>query len=403
MPSVRDVGAASVRCRCSRGWESQVTRARSWVTMTCLGLVALLTPVALVASWVEGTITDSDRYVATVAPLATDEEVVAAVERRLTERAVAAVEDRRLLDRAATALEKEGVPPALAEVLTLLADPLGSRLDQAVGRVVRRVVHDPAFAEAWANANEVAHQELVAVLEGESDLLELGREGTVSISVATLTNAVRQGLVDAGVPGAERLPEVEASFPLGRVADLERARVAYAWLDRAGGALPWVVAGLLAVAVATAKDRRRALARGALAVVGGALVVVVLLAVGRQVFLHALPVDTSVGVAASVFEAVVAPLRSSLRLTALGALAVLVPAVLLGRSRVALSVRSSAARAWAWTGTAADSLPWMRALAGLVAVLGVVVVVSAGNLGPAVTFVIAAVVALATTLAVRPG
>ena len=380
-----------------------MTRARSWVTMTCLGLVAVLTPVALVASWVEGTITDSDRYVATVAPLATDEEVVAAVERRLTERAVAAVEDRRLLDRAATALEKEGVPPALAEVLALLAEPLGSRLDQAVGRVVGRVVEDPAFAEAWASANEVAHQELVAVLEGESDLLELDDAGTVSISVATLTNALRQGLVDAGVPGAERLPEVEASFPLSRVEDLERAQVAYAWLDRAGGALPWVVAGLLAVAVATAKDRRRALAHGALAVVGGALVVAVLLAVGRQVFLSALPLDTSVGVATSLFEAVVAPLRSTLRLTALGALAVLVPAVLLGRSPVALSVRSAAARAWAWTGTAVGTWPWMRAVAALVATVGVVVVVSAGNLGPAVTFVIAALVALATTLVVRPG
>lgn len=55
--------------------------ARTLLTVTCLALVALLTPVALVASWMQGTLTETDRYVATVAPLATDTEVQAAVER----------------------------------------------------------------------------------------------------------------------------------------------------------------------------------------------------------------------------------------------------------------------------------------------------------------------------------
>jgi hypothetical protein len=378
-----------------------VQSARTLLTWTSLALVALLTPVALVAAWVEGTVTETDRYVATVAPLATDAEVQEAVERRLTERVLAAVEDRRFLERAAAALERQGVPPALAQALTLLADPVQDRLETAVGRVVRRLVEGEGFADAWAASNEVAHEQLMDVLSGQSELVEDGT--TVSIRVATLTDALRRELVAAGVPGAERLPQVEAAFPIARVEDLERAQTAYVWLDRLGSWLPWVVLGLLLVAVVSARDRRRGLARAAVAVVGGSVVLVVLLAVGRQLLLGALPPDASQAVATSVLDTVTATLRSSVRWTALAALAVLVTAVLVGPSPAAQSLRAGAARAWAWSGAVADERPSVRVAAALVAVVGAVTLVVAGDLGVVATLVVAAVTALSTVVTVRRG
>ena len=377
--------------------------ARTLVTWTSLVLVALLTPVALVAAWAEGTLTETDRYVATVAPLAEDPQVQTEVERRLTERILTAVEDPRILERAAAALERQGVPPTLAQALTLLADPVQARLESTVTRVVGRVVQGEALADAWAASNEVAHQELVDVLSGETDLLEVDEGDTVSIRIATLTDALRRELVAAGVPGADRIPQVEASFPLAEVEDLGRAQTAYTWLDRLGAWLPWLVLVLVVVAVLAARGRRRGLGLAALALVAGSVATVVLLALGRQLLLDAVPPDTSETVVRSVLDMVSAPLRDAIQVTALAALVVALVVALVDPSPAVRRLRSGAARAWAWAGAVTAERPWVRLVAALAAVVGVVIVVSSGDLGVPVTLLLTSVIALSAVVAVRPG
>ena len=66
-----------------------------------LVLGVLLIPVSITGWWVQATLTNTDRYVETVAPLATDPEVVAAVEDRIVEQVMIQLDKQRVVDAAA--------------------------------------------------------------------------------------------------------------------------------------------------------------------------------------------------------------------------------------------------------------------------------------------------------------
>lgn len=99
-------------------------RLRSLLAAVLITLAAVLTPLSAIATWTNSQISDTDRYVATVAPLAKDPAVQSAVTNRVTDLimqqlpidsllADIAPADRPLLD---TALKKVG--PALTSGLT---------------------------------------------------------------------------------------------------------------------------------------------------------------------------------------------------------------------------------------------------------------------------------------------
>src|SRR5262245_56970478 len=58
---------------------------RTPVVVVCLLLVALLAPLAIVATWAHDQVGDTDRYVETVAPLAHDPAVQAAISTKISD------------------------------------------------------------------------------------------------------------------------------------------------------------------------------------------------------------------------------------------------------------------------------------------------------------------------------
>ena len=74
-------------------------------------------------------------------------------------------------------------------------------------------VRSDSFETAWVEANRQAHSQLVAALTGEGDAVQVnGRE--VSVSLATMIDAVKGQLVDAGFEIANRIPQVDATFTI---------------------------------------------------------------------------------------------------------------------------------------------------------------------------------------------
>lgn len=207
-------------------------------------LAVVLLPLGLLSSWVAGVVTDTDRYVSTVGPLAEDPEVkkatIALLERQATEQIRALVDDLP-------------VNPSIG--------------DQTLRVVVRSaataVVESPAFAPAWRAANRSAHSQLVRVLEGDADAV-LDSRGRVSLELGTVLNTVLADLQGQGLL-PRSVPEVQASFALVKADDLTRARRAYDVLDALGFWLPvlWLVA--LVAAVLLAADRLRLVGRIAIA------------------------------------------------------------------------------------------------------------------------------------------
>ncbi len=214
----------------------------------------LLLPLALVAAWGKAIVTHTDRYVATVGPLASDPVVQAAVETRLTELAVDYID---VESRAATLtglLEERGVDSWLGDRSDELIEALEDVVESAVAQAVDRVVSGEEFRPAWEAANRSAHETAVAVLEGDDSAIP--GDGTLSLQLATLLNSVFGILVEEGLLSADQVPELTASFALLDEEQLERARSTYRVVDLVGLWLPVLWVALVAVTVVFARSRR---------------------------------------------------------------------------------------------------------------------------------------------------
>lgn len=287
---------------------------------TCLVLAVLLLAPALAGWWVRTTVTDTDDYVATVAPLAEQAEVQETVVEVVTDLVLSQLDRVELLPGLARALERQGIPPALARVVVLLREPLRDRTAQRVEAVAARVVTSDAFASGWRTANATAHARLVAVLEDEDGAVFDAR--TISVRLATVVEAVVAALEEAGVPGADRIDPVPASFDLVAVESVEDARTGYQLLRTASVVLVVLVVVLLAAGLALARTRRTALLRTA---IGGLLALVALLALlawGRQAVVDALPLGSPGTTTEAVVDVVTARLREWVRWSALALLLV---------------------------------------------------------------------------------
>ncbi|WP_156415413.1 hypothetical protein [Terrabacter sp. Soil811] len=380
-------------------------RLRSVLAAVLLVIGVVLVPVGATATWLRTTVTDTDTYVATITPLATDPAVTSFVEDRATARVVAAISDQHLVDRALAALENRGLPAAATRALGLLAAPLAAQVEQVVRRVVAAVVESDQFATAWVAANRVAHAQLVAVLSRSPDGAIVDNGSTVSIDIGNLVEPVEQRLVAAGVPLVDKLPPITVSVPLLPSSDLDTARTAYNALRIGGVALPLLALAFIAGGVAMARDRRRALVRVGLGAAVACVVLVLGLSFARSHVASSLPPGASAA-AVSVIDTVTEGLRQLVRVVVVVALAVVLVALVVGPSRGARRVRSLAVTGWNGARGGMDraaGTPLAIPVAIGVAVVCVLVVVFAGDLGTGWTIVLAAVAALALVVALLAG
>ena len=164
----------------------------------------------MVAVWTKNLVTDTDRYVATVAPLASDPAIQSAIADRITAEIFKHLDVAGITNRAVDALADRGLPPLVATQLHALSEPLSSGVESFVRTEVGKVVASDAFVNAWTTANWTAHQALVAALTGETRKVSRLRTTTVSIQPWSnhpggQTAADRQG-VWAGESHPQRQP-----------------------------------------------------------------------------------------------------------------------------------------------------------------------------------------------------
>lgn len=277
-----------------------------------LVLVAcLLLPLALVSSWTASTAGDTDAYVETVTPLASDPDVLEAVRAELR---VAATK----------ALDKT---------------PAAGQETNEVDRAIVRVTGDERFRQIWAQGNRQVHEQVLAVLEDDSSHVRAS-DGFVTVDLNGLVATLVDRLDTAGIPTPTEARGIDATIPLMKSSDLEKLRGGYQLLDTLGFWLP--VAWVLLVVLVLLMARRRLAALGHLAL-GSLLtlgILAVALAVARGLVTERSPDQE---LAQAVWDVVLDPLWATLWIALLVAAGVLVARVLLG---VVLRGRSrSAARA----------------------------------------------------------
>ncbi|MFJ8040576.1 hypothetical protein ACIRBX_08750 [Kitasatospora sp. NPDC096147] len=313
-------------------------RVRSAFAVLLVLLAAVLTPLSVVAAWTRAEVGDTDRYVATMAPLAEDPAVRAAVTDRVTAEVMKHLPVSTLLEQVAP-----DDRPLLDKALGALGSTLTDGLTGFVHDRVARVVDSPAFATAWVTVNRDAHAAVDRMLTGKGGGAVELRGDTVTLDLAPVIAQVKDRLVSEGLGVAAKIPEVHTDYVLVQSDALPKARTGFRLLDLAGFWLPVLTVLVAAGGVLLAGRRRRALVTAALLVAGGAALLGLALTVGRAFYLDRLPAGVSQDAAAAVFDALVRYLHTGVRTVLVLGVLVALGSWLTGPGRRATGVR----RVWA--------------------------------------------------------
>ncbi|MFE9765284.1 hypothetical protein ACFYPC_12265 [Streptomyces sp. NPDC005808] len=300
---------------------------------------ALLSLLSVVAVWANSIVRDTDRYVATVGPLASDPDVQKAVTNRVTNVVLAQIDVDALVKQLQDTVSEKGVPPRAAQLVDSLNGPITSGLKQLVSGTVERVVSTSAFETVWVEGNRKVHSAVDKALTGEGGGAVSLKNDQVAIDVAPLVAQVKERLVSAGLGVAAKIPDVHTDFVVVQSKDIGKIKTYMRVLEIMGSWLPVIALLVAAAGVYTAFNRRYALIGAALAVFAAMLFLGITLTVFRDVYLDHLPSGASPAAAGAVYDALVRFLRAGVR--ALGAVALITAlgAFLSGPSRVAVFVR----------------------------------------------------------------
>jgi hypothetical protein len=347
-----EVATLRAQARQPAGPAARAARQR-WRTIVAILLIVVgcvLAPLSVVAVWTRNQVTNTDRYVATVSPLARDPAIQAAIADQITAQVFTYIDVKGLTTQAVQALSSRGgLSPQVAGQLQAFATPIANGVQSFTRDQVGKVVASDAFADAWVQANRVAHAELVKALTGEGGGAVTVENDTVSVNLAAFIQTVKQRLVESGFTLAARIPEVNASFVLFQSKDITRARAGFNLLNTLGIWLPIAMLILLALGVYVAKDHRRALVGAGVGVAIGMVVLALGLAVFRSIYLDAVPASLLPHDAAAVlYDTIVRFLRLGLRTILVLGLVVAAGAFLTGPSVTAVRSRQSLARAIGW-------------------------------------------------------
>jgi hypothetical protein len=126
------------------------------VVLTCLSIV-----IATIGVWANRTVWNTDRYVALVAPLASDPAVQAGLSVKLTDAAFTALDvQQRISDALANV---KGLPTEVA----FLAGPVAAGAKNLIQEQVQKFLASQTFQDLWVQVNTAAHEKLVALLNGD--------------------------------------------------------------------------------------------------------------------------------------------------------------------------------------------------------------------------------------------
>lgn len=322
------------------------TRRSVWWAVSSAVLITIacvLAPLSVASVWASTEISDTEQYVATVAPLADDPAVQSAIADEVTSVVLENLDLEAVTTQALETLAaQENVPPRVAAALPGLAVPITNGIEGFTRTQVGNVLASAQFAAIWEQVNRLAHEQVVKLLEGEQGGAVSAQGDTITLNLGPVITQVKERLVAQGFTLAENIPAIDRSFVLVQSEAITQAQGFYRLLNTLGAWLPLIALALLAAGVLLARDRRRALLRGALGVTGAMVALGVALAIARTLYVDATPLDILTPEAAgSVFDTLVRFLRTALRATAVLGLVVALAAFLSGPSAASVRTRTA--------------------------------------------------------------
>lgn len=252
-------------------------RGRRIVGGILLVVGCLLVPISLSAIWVRNTLLNTDHYVSTVGPLASNADIQQALADDITNAIFTRVD------------VKQKISDALPARAGFLAAPIENAVKTATDEAALRVVSSDRFESLWENANRRAHPRVVAVLTGGGSRVST-EDGTVAINVGQIFDNVKEKLDARGITIFDdvTLPASAQQFVLFQSQTLADVQGIVDLLQTVAWVLPVLALICFGAAIALSKRRRRTIERGALGVAFAVAVQLLLVKAGRNLYLDAI-------------------------------------------------------------------------------------------------------------------
>jgi hypothetical protein len=305
-------------------------------------LGSILAPLAVIAVWTKATITNTDQFVTTMAPLASDPHVQAAVTNRVTNQITSKIDVKGIVESA--------LPPRAER----LAAPIESAFEGFVHATVSKVVTSPAFEKIWTASIRASHRDAVALLTGTGNRSVSVQGNELTVDLSQLVSNVKDRLVANGVTAAERIPTnavPDKKVPLIELKNIQKAQAGFSLLNTIGFWMPVIVLILLTGGVLLSRRRRPAIIRCAIYVAIGMIVLLLLLSGARAYVLHEVQAkDLSSPAAASTYDIIIRFLRQSTKAVLTLSILVAAAVIVTGPGARATAIRHAVARLFARIG-----------------------------------------------------
>jgi hypothetical protein len=289
-----------------------------------IALACICSLLALTFTWVRNQTLNTDRYVATVAPLAQNKAIQGAVTGALTAEFVKEVDPQKLAE--------EKLPSSAAP----LAGPIAQAITGFVRTIIGKVVESKQFATLWKEISRESHAQVVAILTGKRPALDkLAAKGKVTLNLEPVVGPSRAFLSKEGISGTPL--DASPSLVVFDLSSLETAQGAVKTLK--GFTLIFTILAplLFIVAVLMSRNRRRTIITSGLSLAGTMVILGLILLLGREFYLEGLPSNVPRDAAAAFFDTIVRFFATGIRITALVGLVAALSAWWSGPGRKAAS------------------------------------------------------------------
>ena len=320
-------------------------RTRTVISWILIVLASLLIPISVMSAWAIRTVTNTDQYVATMAPLARNQVIVDHLADRATDALFSSKTVQNKVEEVLPKKAKPIVTPIVAEVKTY------------VHGLALKIFESPKFGQLWDGLNRHTHEALVSVLEGKHNatLQKIEQNGQI---VLNFTPKLQDLINKANAKGITIFNPLKAvlshgdqgmSITIVSTQQVSKYSGYFNLLVKLGWWVPViaVVLGILAIVVGV--GRRRTLLRVAVGVALFTLVLLAVFALGRNIFLNKVAQHSyKQDVAAAVWDTLLRNLKTDFRWMLLVSVLVALVAWVFGPAGWAVAIRSAFARAGRW-------------------------------------------------------
>jgi hypothetical protein len=314
-------------------------RISAWVLVV---LASILIPISVISVWAINTVTNTDKYVETMAPLATNP----VIQQGLATRATDALFSTHIVQNKVTqALPKSAKP---------LVAPLMAQLKTYVQGYALKVFESPKFAQLWDTLNRHSHTAVINVLTGKQTPAQkkLATAGQIAINVSPALNQVISDLDARGITFFDPLRSLSTNsvqFTVVSKQQVSKFSGLFNLIVKLKWAIPVIALVLAILSVALAMERRKTLVRLGVGVALMSLLLLGILSVGRGIFIgQATGGGFKAQGASAVWDTVLRFLKSNLRWTVLISVLVALGGWLAGPARYAVWIRKTCVSGWRW-------------------------------------------------------